>query len=189
MADSIPMTEAIATPDAPPAAKPKRTLSPEHIAKMQAGRKKKTSDDTVNSASAKITEPSKTTVSDSELAAELARVKAELEAVKAATGFLDPAQVAALPMSECFYEFLADKQTERGEPLGEKIASLDDPRWESLVKLKQQVVGQVIVRSLTRAKSGEILSHEDRQCIPARTPQHARSMMEARAKNPSGQWY
>lgn len=199
MADSPPMTTS--APEAP-VTKPKRTMSAEHKAKLAAGRAKWNASKqaaavakdpeavTVHSASAPVAE-AKTAASKATVAAlaEVQRLTQELEAIKLRTGYLTPEEVAALPMEECYYEFSADKKTDRDEPIGERITTLDDPRWGELLKLRQMVVGHVIVEKYTRAKSGEILSRATPICVPARSPGQAKSMMEARAKNPTGQWY
>ncbi len=124
-----------------------------------------------------------------ELLAKIAAVEAEKEELRKRAGILTEEEIAALPTSECFYEFQADKKTDRDEPIGERLKSLDDPRWNELLTLRQSVVGQVIVENIVRAKSGEELRRIVRTCVAARSPGQARSMMEARAANPSGQWY
>ena len=95
--ESQPMTDTLAQ-EAP--VKPKRKMSAEHKAKLLAGRAKW--------AAEKDKPPVAATPAPDATLAEIERLKAELAAVKSATGYLTPEQVAELPMERVFYEFVAD---------------------------------------------------------------------------------
>jgi len=178
------MTDTL-TQDAPAPAKPRRTLSPEHLAKLKAGRDAKAAKKKAPSANTNA--PASAEVAD--LRAELAAAKAENERIRKAAGILTPDEIKALPTERVFYDFTADKKKEpHGEPVGEQIVDLDSPRWAELMGLRMAIVGQIVVQKIHRAKSGEILSYEDVSCVQARSPQMARDMMRARLANPVA-WY
>lgn len=202
------MTDTISR-EAPAATKPKRVLTPEHLAALQKGRDRanaaKSGAAKVHSASPRVSVakpdlPPRTPSFDAVLTtvdlaavdalrAELARLKDENAAIKKAAGILSPSEIAQLPLTERYYEFLADKKSERDEPIGERIDSLDAPRWAELFALRHPVVGHVVVMDLVRARSGEILERRESKCVPTRTPQRAHDMMKAYDSNPNIQWY
>ncbi len=187
------------------------SLSPEdraaHLAKMKAGREaaaaKKAakaakvaasdtpapSDKQVAVLGAAVVGPQPGPVTDAVILAELQQLRDDNARMKKQLGGYTPEEIAALPTEDVFYDFVADQRTERDEPIGEKIRDLKDPRWAELIKMKMSIRGSVVVMTINRAKTGEETGRTERNCIPARTPQMALSMMQARATNPSGQWY
>lgn len=123
-------------PEAP--ATQKRKMSEEHKAKLAAGRK---------AARERKAEPAK-----DDVLAELARLRAELEALKPS-----PEKIAQLPKAECYYEFVAEKRDAQGNRIGEVIRTVDDPRWESLRRYDRPISGSLIVNALTYDARGEVI--------------------------------
>lgn len=184
------MTEATMTPEAP-SAKKRPPMTPEQKAKIAAGRakwlaEKNAKKAAAESAPAPVSTPAALDVTKTK---EYLAALDEIAALKKRLGGKTPEEIAALPTQECFFEFYAGKKTDRDEPIGETLSDPEDPRWDELKNYRGQITGQVVVRRLNRAASGEIVSRDDIQCISAKSAHQARDMIRAWKKSPTGQWY
>ena len=179
------------------AAVPKRQMSDDHKAKLAAGRARHYAEKAAKAGLSTTEEFGPAAPADVPKPGEADALRRELEAMRAenatlrkAAGKFTPEEIAKLPTEACYYEFLADKRTDRDEPIGEKISDPDDPRFEELIRLRRPIVGQVIVEKILRAVSGEEIrrtsdAHEGGACIGCKSPQQARDLMRTRLANPA----
>ena len=186
-------TEAAVAPMA--VSKSRAPMTEEHKRKLAEGRER------ARAAKAGVASPAVATPAQEEvpalpakakqvdLLAEIERLTIENEEIRKAAGILNPSEVEALPKTECYYEYNAGEKNERDEQIAGKITTLDDPTWKELVVGRRSVTGHVIVKALTRAKSGEIIDRVDVSCVPMKSPQAALTAMQSYTKNPNSQWY
>lgn len=139
----MPMTSDTATLEAPVVPKPKRTLTPERIALMQAGRKKKQ-----HKPSAVLAAPVVDDAKDCEIAL--------LKSMLAAASTPKTVDVSTLPTHECYFEFRRNPKVEM-----ERITSFADPRWDEFrdsAKWAHPAHGSFVVNVLTRNAAGDVVA-------------------------------
>lgn len=165
-------------------------MTEEHKAALAAGRKAHF--DRARAAKAGATEdaitsaplgpPAPASEEKDELVAKIARLEAENADIRRRAGFLTDEEIAKLPKEEAYFEFRGDKRDERGQILGERIDSVDDPRWGEIAALRIQLSGSFVVNEFVRAKSGEILDRVQRTCLQVKNSGQGRDAMLAWAK-------